>query len=146
MRTPADHQLPGAAGDDHDISKLAIRCLSKTAMGKSASEGLQNFTNPLFFPSNPAARANRDGLNFASSPFEIVVDDGEIVAAIVEHFLPRALKAAPNFVFRILPAFPDAPFKIRAQTAATRKPRRHRATSLHLQRALHVDLENQILF
>src|SRR5690348_2723521 len=63
-RAPAYHQLPGAAGDDHDISKLTIRHLSESSHGQISLRRTSEFHEfaVLFEQCGSASRARWPGL------------------------------------------------------------------------------------
>src|ERR1700735_3953131 len=117
-----------------------------TAMFRSASKGLQNFANSFFVTRHSESRPKRNRLHCLPGPLEIVVDYGEIVAAVVKHFLPRSFKSPANFVFRILPARPDAMFELRSRRRQDKNRNSAGQLLFHLQSTLNVNFENEIFF
>src|ERR1700693_393384 len=117
-----------------------------TAMFRSASKGLQNFANSFFIPRHPASRAECNGLDFFTCALDIVVDDGVIVATIVQHLLARTFEPTPNFVFRILTTLPYAMFELSARRRQDEDCYSARQLLFYLQSALYVNFENQIFF
>src|SRR3984957_16658773 len=122
------------------LSGIAV----SVAMATSASKKFQNFKNSTFGPGHAASRAESDGLYLTAGAFEIVVDDGEIVAAVTQHFVPCAIEAAANFVLRILAALSDAALKIIARRRNHENRDGPWEPLSYLQSALDVNLEDQV--
>src|ERR1700728_19568 len=117
-----------------------------TAIFRSASKGLQNFANSFFITRHPASRAERNGLDFLTCALDVIVDDGVIVATIVQHFLPCTFEPPANFVFRILATPPYAMFKFSARRRQDEDCYTARQLLFYLQSSLYVNFENQIFF
>src|ERR1700685_209837 len=133
-----------------DTTTTYANCLSggplNPPMFRSASKGRQNFANSFFVTRHPESRPERNRLHFCSRPLQVVVDDREIVAAVVKHFLPCPFKPSANFIFRILPARPDTMFQLRSGRRQNENCYSARQLLLHLQGSLHINFENQIFF
>src|SRR5580704_5772069 len=115
-------------------------------MIRSASKGLQDFENSFFVTRHPESRPERNGLHFLAGSLDVVVDDGVIVATIVQHFLPCTFEPPANFVFRIQPALPYAMFEFRPGRRQDKNCHSARQLGFYLQSSLHVNFENQIFF
>src|SRR6201987_900128 len=118
----------------------------ETAISRSASKRLQNFSNSLFVPRHPATRPERDRLSFPSGAFEVVIYHRKVVAAVVQHLLSRPLEAPRDFIFGSLAARPNAVFEFRPRRRKHENGNSPGQLLLHLQRALHIDLEYEIFF
>src|SRR5580692_3306125 len=115
-------------------------------MRRSASKRLQDFANSFFVRRHPATRAQSDGLHFPACALDVIVDDGEIIAAVVQHFLAGPFEPPVNLVFGILPARPNAPFEFRARRRQNKNGHRARKFAFHLQSALDINFQDQIFF
>src|SRR5271156_264478 len=114
-------------------------------MWKSASKSLQNFANSFFVQRHLATRAQSDGLNFAAGALDVVIDDGVIVTVVPQHFIARAIKAAPDFIFGILAPRTQPAFEILLRRRQNKNHDGGGQLLFYLLRTLHVNFQNQSL-
>src|SRR5579863_7593866 len=115
-------------------------------MKSSASKSLQNFANAIFSLVHAATPTQRDGLHFPRRAFEIVIDDDEIITCVIQNFLPRTFQPALDLVFGILATRSDPVFQILPRWRQHEDRLRLGKLFLYLQRALHINFENEVLF